>query len=63
MPITIADGCSNDNECVSRCVNEADCAALAFVIAEPPADPNRIVPAGAGTLSECVTDCAERSRR
>ena len=60
LPITGGSKeCNDDERCVAVCILEADCPAIAWVMANGGliTDPNDTPPAGSGEFSSCIMEC------
>jgi hypothetical protein len=59
LPIGVSDECNELDECVSECVNAAECPAIASVVVNGGAqmDPNAMPPSGTAEFSVCINDC------
>ena len=54
-----SEECNEDEECVAECIDEADCASIAFVMATGgvQGDPNTVPPKGTGPFLWCLREC------
>jgi hypothetical protein len=59
LPIGVSDECNELDECVSDCVNAAECPAIAYVMVHGGVqmDPNAVPPSGTAEFSACINDC------
>jgi hypothetical protein len=59
LPIGVSDECNELDVCVSKCVNAAECPAIAYVIVHGGAqlDPNTPPPSGTGEFGACINEC------
>jgi hypothetical protein len=59
LPIGVSDECNELDECVSACVNAADCPAIASVVVHGGAqtDPDTPPPSGTAEFGACIDDC------
>jgi hypothetical protein len=53
--------CTEDEECIAKCINQTDCDSLAFVMwTGVQRDPNVSVPEGVGPFRACLHECDPR---
>jgi hypothetical protein len=64
LPIGVSDECNELDQCVSECVNAAECPAIAHVMVHGGAqtDPNDTRPSGTAKFSVCIEDCILEAR-
>jgi hypothetical protein len=54
-----SEECNEREHCIAECINDADCPAIAFVMATGGmiVDPNAPYPDGVGPFMSCLRDC------
>jgi hypothetical protein len=61
LPLTGgSEECNEDEECIAECINDADCASIAYVIFGGHGDPNTSPPEDLGPFLECLGECDPR---